>query len=182
MPRDPKLLRELNLRCIDAIKELERFGDGIVPIAYIEEWLKSNAELKSKSSLKGPPGPITFFESQEDYDVTYAVINRFYHLFNKLNEFIEYRVFEPIAKEALKELKYLAQGEDALKEWLEKYKQLGSYDLILFNLHHLGEFETSSYYLRVYGLDRDIERTPFENIIEFSKQFNERYFTGEPTQ
>lgn len=42
MPRNPELPRELNLQCITAINEFEKFRDGVIPIVFIEEWLKSN--------------------------------------------------------------------------------------------------------------------------------------------
>ncbi len=185
MPRNPELLHELNLQCTAAIDKFDKFKDGVIPIAFVEDWLKANEELKIKTSLRpeGPPGVITFFETEEDYKVTYADIKRFYRLYESLVEFNEYRKFEPIAKTALKEFKELSQDENDLKQWIEKYKQLGEKDLICFGLDYLDyDAEKIVYYPQAVGLDINIEKECVASIIEFTDKFNELYFIPDATE
>ncbi|UPQ78690.1 hypothetical protein M0M57_13815 [Flavobacterium azooxidireducens] len=165
------------------IKELTSIGkNNIYQISQIEWWLLKNQEnykcckennIKLNSCFDDI-GCACGMNSQE---------NKFTSLYENLSEATEFHRFEEYAKNELTLYKSIISDKSKIKEWLIKNEKIASEFLSTFLIYYLNysEIERDNYHLLIFrseeqNLDIFIQRTDFENLIEFKELFDELYY------
>lgn len=171
-----------DFHCESAVNEFYNNKKISTPIVYIEHWLLKHTDLRQRvlanNPLAGKPSirigetVIPGFRNEN--------VEHFFLLYRNIIDLPKYHKLASVAEQAVVEYDNVvssANREDVIEEiknWLTKYEQLGTKELLSFYVEDTEDIESS--FAKCKNLNIHINKDDFKPISRFNKIFNLEYF------